>query len=375
MYKGLAITNKGLESFASDEIKSLNRCKVEIRDNAVLFDSDFEGITRVCYRGQSINRVILLLSEFPVLQDMEKTLEKIEVKTWKTASFMVECLRVGDHDFRSVDIASEITKKIADEYRKSKVDIKVDYDSPKLIYYVFINEDKGYLGIDFSGFDLSKRQYKVFNHPEALKGVTGYAAAKSIDLSEKKVIVDPFMGSGIILIEAALSLLNYPVQFYNKSKLAFTDFEEFKDDFFKREDAKIKDIKTNLYGYDCQFRHFQSAQKNAKLAGIDKSINLSKVEIEWLDTKFEKKTVDIILTDPPRSGKDRDQAILKKVYKELFYQADYILKKNGVVLVLAKEYDLLEENAKMHSFKLLEKNTIYQGQEIFNLLKFIRGKT
>ena len=34
------------------------------------------------------------------------------------------------------------------------------------------------------------------------------------------------------------------------------------------------------------------ARKNAKIAGIDKQINFSRVDIEWLDLKFKKNSVD-----------------------------------------------------------------------------------
>ena len=87
-----------------------------------------------------------------------------------------------------------------------------------------------------------------------------------------------------------------------------------------------------------------------------------------MDLKFEKNSVEYIISDPPRMSKHKDAAKMKKIYDELFYQADYVLKKNGKVVLLAKEYKLLSESAKNNSFKLKEEYLINQGKELFNVL-------
>lgn len=369
MVKAFAVTNKGAEKICSSEIEELIKAKVKIQDSVVVFEAkDYNDLAKVTYKAQSISRCALLLLEFTVDKDMEKTLKNISADKlsfdWDLASFNVECERNGEHDFNSVDISSEILKSI-----QKKTGSKVDFDNPKSSIFIFIEEDKGYIGLDFSGFDLSKRQYKVFNHQESLKGTTGFIISKFAGVEFKHAVVDPFMGSGVIPIELGIYLTGFPIQYYNKSKLLFTKMPFFKADFFKKEDSFNEKV-TNVYGYDMQLRYLTSSQKNAKLAGIEKFISLSKVDIDWLDTKFDKRSLDFFVTDPPRMGKDRNIQILKKVYKDLFYQAEYILKKNGAVVLLARDYSLIEEAASMHKFKLIEKIELYQGKDKLNLLKF-----
>jgi putative N6-adenine-specific DNA methylase len=370
--QGVAITNPGAENVCALEINELIKIKKTIKEDSIVKFrfSKYDDLARIAYRSQSISRIILLLHEFEVVNNLENTLKRIPIDkidlSWITSSFKVEAKRIGEHEFNSVDIATEISKKILKITKK-----KIDYDSPVVIYYLYIYHNKGYLGIDFCGFDLSKRQYKIFNHPESLKGITGYVLVRESGYTSSKLIIDPFMGSGVIPIEAGLYAQEFPVQYYNKDKFIFSEYNFFKESFFKKEDANIKESKPRVYGYDHQLRYLKAAQKNAKLAGIN--INLSKIDIEWLDTKFNRNTVDAIITDPPRMSKHKDLKKLKKTYNELFYQANYVLKKKGSIVLLAKDFELLKEAAKKHKFKLKKFYPLNQGKEVFNVVIFENG--
>lgn len=371
--EAFAITNKGMEDVAKLEISELIKTTPIIEETVIKFPiKNYFDLGTVCYKSQSIDKASLLLCEFDVDKKLEKTISNFKINKdfdeWCKKKIRVDCIRKGDQEFKSVELTAKISEKIINKYN-----IKTDFDSPDVIFFVYVYNDKGYFGVDFSEIELSKRQYKIFHHPESLKGTTGYYLVRKSDFSGKQVLIDPFIGSGIIVIEAALYAMGFPVQYYNKNKLAFTHYDFFKNtknDFFEAHDKKIKEKETKIFGYDSQLRYLKAVQKNAKLAGIRKSINLSKIDVEWLDTKFEKNSVDIIITDPPRTGKNKDLKKLEKVYNEFFYQANFILKKTGQIIVLARDYVLLETSAKKHKFKISEKYLINQGQEQFNVVIF-----
>jgi 23S rRNA G2445 N2-methylase RlmL len=371
--KGFVVTNKGVEEISKLEISELIDVFPEIDETVIKFPiKDYFDLCTVCYKSQSINKAALLLCEFEVFKSIEETISKIKISKlfddWKSKKIRVDCIREGQHGFNSIDLASKISKILI-----NKCGGKVDFDNPDVIFFVYVYNKKGYLGIDFSGIELGKRQYKIFHHPESLKGITGYYLVRKSGFTGKETFIDPFMGSGIIVIEAALFASNFPVQYYNKSKLAFFHYDFFKKsgkDFFEIHDKKIKDIKTKIYGYDSQLRYLKAVQKNAKLAGISKSINASKVDVEWLDTKFEKNSVDLIVSDVPRFGKNKEVTKLEKTYDEFFYQADFVLKKKSKLIILAKDYVILEKCAKKHKFKINKKYLLNQGKEQFNVLVF-----
>jgi putative N6-adenine-specific DNA methylase len=388
MYRGLAICSPGGEEVTANEISEIIKAKnTQKKANVVSFEfSDLLDLCALCYRAQSIKKIILSMAEFRIFKSLDdtsdefkKAFEMIEFTNWlsKSKSFRVECERTGDHDYTSVDIATELAGHLLDFLeKKHNLSLKTDFDNPGISFFLYITGSIGYFGIDFSGIDLSKRQYKIFNHPESLKGTTGYHLIRESGYNSRKSLLDPFMGSGIILIEAGIFGSKFPVQYYNKEKLLFMNFDFFKEygieKFFKEQESKITVEKLEIYGFDYQLKYLKSTQKNAKLAGIDKQINLSKCEIEWLDTKMDKKSVDCIVTDPPRPSKHKEDKNLVKVYSELFYQADYVLKKNGCVVLLTKEDKLLVESAKKHKFKLKNKYEIMQGKEAYLVLNFVR---
>jgi len=372
--KGFVITSKGAEHISELELKELINCKnIKVEETVVKFDTELIDLCTICYKAQSIFRAGLLLVEFKVDSVLEKSfnniktrLDKLDLSEWIKNTFNVKCDRQGKHDFHGVDIAGKVANLIIKKHKN----LKTDFDNPDIIFYLYINNDKGYLGIDFAGFELAKRQYKIFNHPESLKGVTGYNIVKESGFTKDKVLIDPFMGSGVIVIEAALYATNFPVQYYNKDKLFFTKFDFFDDKFFKEQDSKII-AKTKVFGYDFQLRYLKAAQKNSKLAGM-KGLNLSKLDIDWLYTKFENNSVNCIVTDPPRMSKHKDTNKLRKIYEELFEQASKILKKSGVIILLTKNKDVLSEIAEKHKFKITKSYLLNQGKEIFNVLKLTR---
>jgi 23S rRNA G2445 N2-methylase RlmL len=375
--QAFVITARGAEKIGAIEVKELIQQQIVLEDTVVKFSiNSLKDLCTICYRAQSISRAVLLLTEFSVHKSLDITMKNliIQIPREFLKKFSIECRRTGEHDFKSVDLSASVAGLII-SYAKNyhNIDLNTDYETPLVCFYLYVNGNKGYFGVDFAGFDLSKRQYKIFNHPESLRGTTGYALVRLSDYNKKHSLLDPFMGSGIIVIEAALFSLGLPVHYYDKDKLAFTKYEFFRElpDFFNKHDS-IRRTKTKIYGFDSQFRYLQASQKNAKLAGLGKEISLSKCEIEWLDTKLEKKSIDLIVSDPPRISRQKDLKILSKLYNELFYQADYILKKTGKIFLLCKEFELLKEAAQKHRFILKEKYSIFQGEDIFNVLVFKR---
>lgn len=376
--EAFVVVNKGTEDVAKKEIKELVNSDADISETIIRFPiKDYFELCTITYKSQSISKAVLLLSEFDIENSLSETLGNFkitkEISKWATSSFRVDCERHGEHNFNSVEISSQIAKLILQKYK-----IKIDYNTPDNIFFLYIYNKRAYFGVDFSGIDLSKRQYKIFHHPKSLKGTTAYYLVRKSGFTGKEVFVDPFMGSGMVVIEAGLYAQDFPVHYYNKDKLAFTYLDFFKKDgkdFFKKHDGKIKKSETDIYGYDFQLRFLKATQKNSKLAGIEKNINLSKVDIGWIDTKFEKHTIDLIVTDPPRTSKHKDDKKIKKVYDELFYQADFVLKKKGKVVLLTKEKDklLLERYAKKHSFIIKEQYLLNQGHVEFKIIIFQKG--
>jgi len=90
-------------------------------------------------------------------------------------------------DFSSQDIEKETGAFIINNIKEKKAyDQKVDLENPDLIFYVYIFNERCYLGIDFCGFDLSKRDYKVFSSASDIKGTIAYSLLRIVGYKKKK---------------------------------------------------------------------------------------------------------------------------------------------------------------------------------------------
>ena len=372
--KGMAIASKGLEGIASKEITELIKAECRIEDSCVLFEfKDVKELCILCYKSQSADRILNLIfsSEFgDFFPDFEKLLEKSKLEAWakNCRKFRVECIRLGTHDFNSAEVESKVAGIILKKSKGLKVSIK-EYE---IIFFVYIVGNNFYFGIDFAGFELNKRSYKIFLHPSSLRGTIAYALVRQSGFEKKEAMLDPFSRDGVISIEAALFSNNFPVNYYKKEKFAFLklklgiDFEKL----FKAHDKKIRKGSGKIFSYDHLFKYVDFSRKNAKIAGIDKQINFSRVELEWLDIKFKEKSIDRIVTNPP-SSKNAD---LNKIYNEFFYQCAYILKENGTLALISKMPDFVKNYASKHNFSIIKETDVWSGEQKLKIMIFKNAK-
>jgi 23S rRNA G2445 N2-methylase RlmL len=368
--EAIAITHPGIEDVAAKEAKALIGAESGIKESVVHFKINHpKELCLLCYKAQSIIKVVLLLSEFKASADLEKTFNSLKPEIEKAGflkwmknkhNFKVECKRTGSHNFSSVDLSAKATSAISD-----KTKIKADFKNPEIIIFLYIYNDAGYFGIDFAGIDLSKRDYKVFAHPASLKGTIAYSLLRVAGYKKNEALLDAFTKSGVIPIEAALYATGSSVNYYRKDLLAFNRLIKFD---FKKIDKKTK-VKTKIFGVDSQIKNLKAAEKNAKIAGIKKLVTFSRVDVEWLDTKFKKGQIDKIVTSPPSVSKRACEKEIEKLYKEFFYQAEYILSKKGRIVTINRSPELLKQAA-AHYFRVLDERTVWSGKEALQVLVF-----
>ncbi|HHI04174.1 MAG TPA: hypothetical protein ENL45_01365, partial [Candidatus Woesearchaeota archaeon] len=213
--KAIAITHKGIEDIAALEVKEIIKVSAETKETVVLFEpKKMIDLCTLAYKAQSIIKVIYLFDEFKIqtsfnetLKTIEKRIRKINFNEWldKNKSFKVLCRHLTNDNFSSQDIEKETGAFIIDNIKeRKKYKQKVDLENPDLIFYVYIFNERCYLGIDFCGFDLSKRDYKVFSSASDIKGTIAYSLLRIAGYKKEKKLLDPFCSSGIIPIEAAL---------------------------------------------------------------------------------------------------------------------------------------------------------------------------
>lgn len=383
--KGLAITSSGIEDISALEIKELINSKAEVKEGCVIFDiKKLEELCLLCYKAQSVEKILLLFDYFgfkdhdDLNNKLKQAIGKIKFSDWldKTTTFRATCKKVDNDMLSSEEIAADAGEFIIEAIKKTKkYQQKVELDNPDITFLIFINKNTAYLGIDFSGRDLHKREYKLFAHPNSLRSTIAYALLRIADFKPKEILLDPFSHSGEIPIEAALFASNFPVNYFSKEKFSFIKFKPLKkfsfNKFFKTIDKKIiKQKKPLISCYDISMMSINAAKKNSKIAGINKLINFSRIDTEWLDVKLKKESIGKIVTHPPELTRNTNPKDIEKIYDKLFYQAEFILKKEGKVVTITQSTDLLKKAAEKYKFRVESEREVWSGKQGFKVVLF-----
>lgn len=401
---------EGFEDVCARELKETipNASAITIEPSVVLFETNslLDGC-RFAYMSQSIERACVLLKKTnpeDILNDKKKLFsdKDLDSEYWfdKSTDFRAEAKVVSSTNIISSDIEASAGAKVLSvlENKKGRVNLK----TPKLQIFAYVLNNSAYIGIDLNGINSSKRNYKLFSHASSLNGSFGYCIVRyagfnasntsGLDTKKRKkdiesqVLLDPFAGSGIIPIEAAMHLEGMSPNKFSKDKMIFTklvplsrsekiDIEKEMLKWDKEALDRHESNKENsrVYGSDSSMWAVNAQKKNAKIAGINKTLGTSRVDIEWLDTKYNKGEVDLIVTNPPQVSKRSNNKEVEKIYKEFFYQAEFVLKKSGIITVALTSKESKEkliDAGKAGGYTCFDEREAMQGQERFYLMKF-----
>ena len=142
------------------------------------------------------------------------------------------------------------------------------------------------------------------------------------------------------------------------------------DKFFSEFDKKEKKSEVKLIASESQFRFLKSVKNNAKIAGVDKAIDVMRMDIEWLDSKFDKNSISHIITQPPEPSKNKDDKPIRKLVSEFFYQSEFILKDDGRIICVNRNPSILKEEAVKEKFKIVSEQEVWSGLQKYFVVVF-----
>ncbi|MFH1972569.1 MAG: THUMP domain-containing protein [archaeon] len=311
--KYVAITIKGLEDIAIKEVKEIIKAEAKkIVIGRIQFET--KDIKKLIENTRSIIKIYELYEKkkFSTIDEISELVKKKKLKIEKP--FKISCHREGEHDFNSQIVEQTIGKEI---------DGKHDLKNPELIIFADIIDNLFICGLDLTPKLLSKRDYRIKICNQSINACIAYSMVRLSSYKKGKNLLDPFCKDGVIPIEAIL---------YQKGK---------------------------VYAYDSLFHNIRSTEINAKLAKINKELNLSRTDIEWLDSKFKKEEVDCIVTTIPFPSKHFTEKNAQKIYEQFLYQLEFILKKNAKAVIIGQNLSTFKEM--LSSFKIKESREITTG--------------
>jgi len=337
----LGTTLENIEDIAQKEVKELiNQEASIILPGLLKFEAEEQEVINLIHHSRSCQKFYKLLHkiEFKDFENLKEKLFKIEFN-FVQEPFVVRVEKKDNEDFKSLTLEKDLGELIHDSFNK-----EVSLKEPKTILCLIIRENTCFLTIDYTKEKLSKRDYRLQLNVHSINPLISYFLLRFSDWKPGESILDPFINTGDIVIEAGLFALNIPPN--KEIKFQYEQFTELKPK------EGILDKELEIHGLDVNEYNVKKALFNATLVNIQDKLKLKKGEIDWLDSEFKEGEIKRIVTYPPYTSKTYPNEKIKEMYKELFHQADYILDNEGSVTILHPANENVYDYLKGSNFKL-----------------------
>lgn len=313
----------GLEAVLKKEILDLGYDISLVEDGRVTFIGDEEAICRANIFLRSAERILLKTGSFRA-ESFEELFQQTKAIPWenyipKDGRFWVaKAASVKSKLFSPSDIQS-IMKKAMVERLKQKYHMEwFTEEGDAYPVRVFLYKDNVTVALDTTGDSLHKRGYRKLTAKAPIAENLAAALIMLTPFRADRILVDPFCGSGTIPIEAALMAANIAPGM-NRSFLAekwnhVIDKKEWYNCVDEANDLIIRDVQTDIQGYDIDPQMTKIARENAVVAGVDHLIHFQTRDVAELSHP---KKYGFLITNPPYGERLMDKSELKNLYQTL----------------------------------------------------------
>jgi 23S rRNA G2445 N2-methylase RlmL len=209
----------GLEPLLHEEVKQLGLSKVERQVGGVYFEGSMRDAWRANLWLRTAVRVLMRLARFEATTS-DELYDGVKSVEWSRFLRPEGSLAVDAHTSDSeldhtLFLAQRAKDAIVDALRTGGgIRPEVDKDNPDLSVYLHVFRNRVTVLVDTSGDSLHKRGWRKFQGRAPLSETLGAALVMLSGWDRRAPLVDPFCGSGTVLIEAALLASNIaPGQF------------------------------------------------------------------------------------------------------------------------------------------------------------------
>lgn len=266
----------GLEEALTAEMQALGFDDAQPARAGCRFHSDWTGILRANLYSRLATRILVQVNYGPVRHE-DDILDLALHTPWERWFGAEQTLRVDTSAIRSpmqslqfcnLRAKDGICDRLRD-YEGARPDI--DTVRPDARVHLFLDEDSATLYLDTSGESLFKRGWRLDKGEAPLREnlAAGLLALSGWDPSA--ALLDPFCGSGTILIEAAWIALGVPAGIWRPfgfERLRNHDARHWRDIKDEARSHIATHLESPIVGYDLDERAIEAAKANLERAWL-----------------------------------------------------------------------------------------------------------
>jgi 23S rRNA (guanine2445-N2)-methyltransferase len=271
----------GLADVLHGEARALKLPNLERQVGGVLFQGSMREAWLANLQLRTAVRVLLRLERFEALtaEDLYRHAQKIDWSEYliPEGSFFVDAQCRDSQLDHSQFVAQKVKDAVVDQFRQQTgARPIVDKDQADLRIHVHLWKDRCTISVDTSGDSLHKRGYRKYQGQAPLAETLAAAIVLCSGWDLRSPVVDPFCGSGTVLIEAALIAAKIPPGSFRRF-----GFENWLDHdsraYESLRDRQMSAIqipsKLRLLGRDRDPQCCPGAIRNAESAGVAEIID------------------------------------------------------------------------------------------------------
>jgi putative N6-adenine-specific DNA methylase len=305
--KDLKITIKtfyGLEEVLAKELEEHGFSGAKLLNRAVSIKGNWDDIYFLNIHLRCAISILVEIANFKVKTERDLYTNAYQID-WPTFFKVDKTFAVKGAVFSDVFRHSQypfllVKDAIVDRFR-DKVQERPDVNvkKPQVMIDVYVNNNEVTLSLNTSGLPLFQRGYREATGAAPLNEVVAAGILKLSGWDGKTDLVDPFCGSGTILIEAALMAAGLPPNL-ERHHYAFKNFENFNEEKFNSIidgiDRRVKGLPCKIVGSDISDEMVTKTRRNLRGLPIGRFVETSVKPFDQVEKPSES---GMIVTNPP----------------------------------------------------------------------------
>lgn len=334
LYRLFAICPGGLDEVLKTEITALGAKVLEVYSGGVEFEGNLEMAYRACLSLRTASRVLLLIQDVKNVFQQDELYEAVRRVDWlkvfsPNCTFAVYFTETNNKSrkneintqFWALKAKDAIADYFSDRFGERP---NVDRQSPDISIKLHLHNHILKIYLDLSGRSLHERGYRSKTLEAPIKEnlaaglllLSGWA-----EKSKAKVpFLDPFCGSGTILIEAAMIATNTPPSIF-RTTFGFYSWRDHVPSLFEKvRESLIAKIDKNpdhlpiLMGSDQSPEAMNVTLQNLKNCNLEDVVKLQSLPFEFTKPST---PIGLIVTNPPYGVRLNEVESLKATYQKL----------------------------------------------------------
>lgn len=309
----------GVEGIAAQELRDLELANVRAENGRVLFDGGWDAMVRANLNSRFGERVLLLMGEFTA-RSFEELFQGVKALPWeeflgKEDAFPVTGSSLSSQ-LHSIPDCQAIIKKAVVERLKASYRLSWFPETRALHRIRFrILKDHVSVMVDTSGEGLHKRGYRAQSNGAPMKETLAASLLKLSRLRWDGHLIDPFCGSGTLLVEGALMAKNIAPGL-NRSFSA-ESWETVPEQLWRRERDRARSLERldapfRAEGFDIDPAAVELSFDNARKAGVESCIS---VRVRDIRAFSQEDQYGCVVCNPPYGERLLDVQQAQEIYR------------------------------------------------------------